>query len=96
MLNMLGFARRSNELSARPAHRGHRHHNATVLHLAEKTLTTYGPLYNQFGHRETADCNTNLLNSSDSGSGSSNNGSGSGPVMNKSSRDVCSSTRGSF
>ena len=62
MLKMLGFARRSNELSARPAHRGHRHHNATVLHLAEKTLTTFGPLYNQFGQREAADSNTNILN----------------------------------
>ena len=43
------------------AHRGNRHHNATVLHLAEKTLTTYGPLYKLLGHKEAVDSNTNVL-----------------------------------
>ena len=43
-----------------PAHCGHQHHNIFVLHLAETTITTYGPLYSHFELRKTASCNTNI------------------------------------
>ena len=56
-----GFCWEISQAKYHPAHRGHQHHNTPVLHLAEKTLTTYGPLYSQFELRKTAYCNTNIL-----------------------------------